>query len=291
MTLLQWRTRGESQRGRGRPGRGPRGWLPTPGVIAASLFLVVLMAAVLVPSLFSPLDPLRADASASLDAPSAEHWFGTDRAGRDVYARVVHGARASLGVGLGATALALVAGLIIGVVAGLAPKMIDAAVSRSIEVLMAFPEFLLALVVIAVVGPGETGLLVAVASAAMPAYARVARNQTLVVRNAGYVRAATVLGVPPWRSALRHIVPGTLGPLLVMAILGVGTAIVSAAGLSFLGLGPAPPSPEWGVILSEGRNTLSTAWWVAVFPGLAIMAAVVSIGTVGRHLKTGGAVA
>ncbi|WP_353988037.1 ABC transporter permease [Ruicaihuangia caeni] len=291
MTLLQWRTRAEAQGGRGRPGREPRGWLPTPGVIAASLFLVVLMAAVLVPSLFSPLDPLRADASASLDAPSAEHWFGTDRAGRDVYARVVHGARASLGVGLGATALALVAGLIIGVVAGLAPKVIDAAVSRSIEVLMAFPEFLLALVVIAVVGPGETGLLVAVASAAMPAYARVARNQTLVVRNAGYVRAATVLGVPPWRSALRHIVPGTLGPLLVMSILGVGTAIVSAAGLSFLGLGPAPPSPEWGVILSEGRNTLSTAWWVAVFPGLAIMAAVVSIGTVGRHLKTRGAVA
>jgi peptide/nickel transport system permease protein len=150
---------------------------------------------------------------------------------------------------------------------------------------MAFPEFLLALVVIAIIGTGEVSIVIAVAAAAAPVYARVARVQTMVVARTGYVRAARSLGVYPGAIIVRHILPNTLGPLLVMATIGVGTAIVSAAGLSFLGLGPQPPTPEWGIILSEGRNFLGTAWWIAVFPGLAITATVIATSTVGRFLR------
>ena len=259
--------------------------VPPAGVLAAALMLAFLVLAALFPWLVTAASPLQTDATAALQGPSAAHPFGTDQSGRDVFARVIYGARYSLAVGLGATALALGAGLIIGITAGLAPRFLDGALSRTIDVLMAFPEFLLALVVIAVIGTGEVSIVFAVALAAIPAYARVARIQTMVVSRAGYVRAARSLGVHPFAVVVRHIIPNTLGPLWVMATIGVGTAIVSAAGLSFLGLGPQPPTPEWGVILSEGRNFLATAWWIAVFPGLAITAAVVALSTLGRYLR------
>ena len=259
--------------------------VPPAGVLAAALMLALLVLAALFPWLVTAASPLQTDATAALQGPSAAHPFGTDQSGRDVFARVIYGARYSLAVGLGATALALGAGLIIGITAGLAPRFLDGALSRTIDVLMAFPEFLLALVVIAVIGTGEVSIVFAVALAAIPAYARVARIQTMVVSRAGYVRAARSLGVHPFAVVVRHIIPNTLGPLRVMATIGVGTAIVSAAGLSFLGLGPQPPTPEWGVILSEGRNFLATAWWIAVFPGLAITAAVVALSTLGRYLR------
>jgi peptide/nickel transport system permease protein len=266
-----------------RPSSGRR--VPPAGVLAAALMLALLVLAALFPWLVTAASPLQTDATAALQGPSAAHPFGTDQSGRDVFARVIYGARYSLAVGLGATALALGAGLIIGITAGLAPRFLDGALSRTIDVLMAFPEFLLALVVIAVIGTGEVSIVFAVALAAIPAYARVARIQTMVVSRAGYVRAARSLGVHPFAVVVRHIIPNTLGPLWVMATIGVGTAIVSAAGLSFLGLGPQPPTPEWGVILSEGRNFLATAWWIAVFPGLAITAAVVALSTLGRYLR------
>lgn len=256
------------------------------GVVAAAVVLAVLLIAAVAPWLLTGASPLQTDAAATLQPPSAQHPFGTDQSGRDVLARVIYGAGYSLGVGLGATMLALLAGLALGIGAGLAPRVIDGVLSRVIDVLMAFPEFLLALLVIAVIGPGEVSIVIAVALAAVPAYARVARVQTMVVSRAGYVRAARTLGVPPFSVVLRHIIPNTLGPLLVMAAIGVGTAIVSAAGLSFLGLGPQPPTPEWGVILAEGRNFLATAWWIAVFPGLTITATVIATSTCGRYLRS-----
>ncbi|MDH6181232.1 peptide/nickel transport system permease protein [Microbacteriaceae bacterium SG_E_30_P1] len=263
----------------------------TATVVVASALLAILVAAALAPSLFTPLDPLRADAGASLLPPSPEHPFGTDQSGRDVFARVVYGAQYSLGVGLGASALALMAGLLVGVSAGLAPKVVDSILARVIAIAMSFPEFLLALIVIAIIGPGQGSLVAAIAIATAPVYARVARSQTLVVRNSGYVRAATTLGVAPPVTVLRHVVPNTLGPLLVMATIGVGSAIVSAAGLSYLGLGPAAPAPEWGVILADGRNFLGSAWWITVFPGVVITLTVISVSVLGRfvHSRTGGA--
>lgn len=259
---------------------------PAPvSVVAAALVLAAVAAAAMVPGLLTPLDPLQANATDSLQSPGAAHLFGTDQAGRDVLARVIHGARYSLSVGLGATALGFAAGLLVGVASGLAPRVVDSVLGRVIAIAMSFPEFLLALIVIAIIGPGQGSLVVALSIAAAPAYARVARSQTLLVRRSGFVRSARVLGVPPASIILRHVVPNTLAPLLAMATIGVGTAIVSAAGLSFLGLGPAAPTPEWGVILSEGRNLLDRAWWVALFPGLVITATVISISVIGRFVR------
>lgn len=256
------------------------------GVVAAGAALAVIILAAVAPGLLTSVSPFETNAAAAGQAPSALHFFGTDQSGRDVFTRVVYGARYSLMVGLGATAIAFVTGLILGVGAALGPKVVDTAVSRLIDVLMAFPEFLLALVVIAVIGTGEASIPIAVALAAVPAYARVARSETLVVSRAGYIRASRLLGVRPFAVVWRHVIPNIVGPLLVMATIGVGTAIVTASGLSFLGLGPQPPTPEWGVILSEGRNFLATAWWIGVFPGLAITATVLSISTVGRYFRS-----
>lgn len=259
-----------------------------PLLLLSALFLAVVITAALVPTLFSGYDPLATEISSALQPPSLEHPFGTDQSGRDVLSRVIHGARYSLVVGFGASLAALLAGLVIGVASGLSPRPVDAVLSRIVSIGMAFPEFLLALLVIAIIGPGETSLVVAIAVAATPAYARLARSQTLVVRSSSYVGAAASLGVHPAVTVLRHVIPNTLGPLVVLATIGVGTAIVSGAGLSFLGLGPQPPTPEWGVILSDGRNFLSTAWWIALFPGLVITATVVSVSVIGRHLQARG---
>jgi peptide/nickel transport system permease protein len=255
-------------------------------VVLAALALALIVLAALFPTWWTGQSPLETDAAAVLQPPSSAHFFGTDQSGRDVFSRVIHGARYSLFVGFGATVIALSLGVLIGVGAALAPKVLAAGLSRAIDVLMAFPEFLLALLVIAIVGTGEASIPIAVALAALPAYARVARSETLVVVEAGYIRAARSLGVSPVAVLAKHVVPNILGPLLVMATIGVGTAIVTAAGLSFLGLGPQPPTPEWGIILSEGRNFLATAWWIALFPGLAIVATVISVSTVGRYLRS-----
>jgi peptide/nickel transport system permease protein len=261
---------------------------PNAAVWVAGAFLIVLLVSALVPALFTSADPLKADIAHALQAPNLAHPFGTDQAGRDVFSRVLYGSRFSLAIGFGATAIALLCGLVIGALAGVMRQLGDGVLSRAIEIIMAFPEFLLALMVIAVIGPGEGSLLVAVAIAVIPAYARVARVQTLVVKRAGYVEAARTLGVPRMTTVVRHVVPNTLGPLLVMATMGIGTAITAAAGLSFLGLGPKPPTPEWGLILSEGRNFLASAWWIAVFPGLVITATVIATSTVGRYLHARG---
>lgn len=271
-----------AQRTRVSPGSSPTAPI---GVMLAGVVLALIILAAVAPWLVTPTSPFETDAASAGLAPSAAHWFGTDQSGRDVFARVVHGARYSLMVGFGATALALVVGIILGVGSALGPRAVDSVTSRLIDVLMAFPEFLLALVVIAVLGPGEASIPIAVALAAIPAYARVARGETSVVSQAGYIRAARLLGVHPLAVVGRHIIPNILSPLLVMAAIGVGTAIVTAAGLSFLGLGPQPPTPEWGIILSEGRNFLATAWWIGVFPGLAITATVLSTSTIGRYFR------
>jgi len=259
--------------------------MPAPAVSLCAGFLVLLVLSAVFPGLFTAADPVRTDIGAALLAPGQAHPFGTDQAGRDVFARVIHGSRYSLAIGFGATLIALVAGLVIGSLAGLMRRLGDGMLSRAIEIVMAFPEFLLALIVIAIIGPGEASLLLAVAIAVIPSYARVARVQTLIVKRAGYVEAARMLGVPALVTVVRHVVPNTLGPLLVMATMGIGTAITAAAGLSFLGLGPKPPTPEWGLILAEGRNFLATAWWISVFPGLVITATVVSTSVLGRHLQ------
>lgn len=253
--------------------------------VVAGLYLLVVLLAALVPGAFWPLDPL-ATAFPAFEAPSLAHPFGTDQSGRDVLARVLAGARISLAVGFGATAAALLAGLALGTASGFAGRGVDGVLTRAVEIVMAFPEFLLALVVVAIVGPGPVGVAVAIGIAAVPAYARVARAGTLSARGGGSVTAARVLGVGPLSAALRHVVPAILGPVAAMATIGVGMAIVTAAGLGFLGLGAAPPTPEWGLMLGDGRNHLGRAWWISLFPGLAITTTVLATSVIGRQLRS-----
>ena len=251
----------------------------------AVLVLTTVVIAAVVPALLAPGDPLQTHVRDALLPPGPGHPFGTDQSGRDVYARVVHGAGRSLGIGVLATGLALLAGLIVGALAGVSPRPVDAVLMRTNDVLMAFPEFLLALVVVAILGPGAANVAIGVTLAAIPVYVRLARAQTQVLRRAEHVEAARILGVGPFTAFRRHVAPGVLGALSVLATIGLGSSILAAAGLSFLGLGPAEPSPEWGLMLAGGRNVLGQAWWIAVFPGLAITLTVLSATFLGRTLR------
>ncbi|MGM1016540.1 MAG: ABC transporter permease [Actinomycetota bacterium] len=261
----------------------------TPGrrvlLASALLVLAVIAFAAVAPQVLATHDPLRTEVSAALMPPSAEHLFGTDQSGRDVFSRVVYGAGRSVGIGLLATTLALAAGLIIGGISGVAPRVVDAATMRLTDVLLAFPEFLVALVVVAVLGPGPVNVAIAVTIAAVPVYVRLARVQTRTLRAAEHVEAARILGVRPLPAFTRHVLPGVLGSLSVLATIGIGSSILAAAGLSFLGLGPTEPVPEWGLMLAGGRNALAQAWWISVFPGIAITVTVVAASVVGRTLR------
>jgi peptide/nickel transport system permease protein len=252
---------------------------------AAGAVLAVVALAAVAPGLLATHDPLLTDVRATLQPPSAAHLFGTDQSGRDVYSRVVHGAARSVGIGLLATGLALVVGVVAGSLSAVAPRFLDAAAMRVVDVLLAFPEFLVALLVVAVLGPGAANVALAVTLAAVPVYVRLARAQTRSLAAAEHVEAARIIGVPAVLVHVRHVLPGVVGAVSVLATIGVGTSILAAAGLSFLGLGPTEPTPEWGLMLSAGRNLLLQAPWVALFPGLAITATVVSISVVGRILR------
>ncbi|MEW1584328.1 ABC transporter permease [Micromonospora vinacea] len=256
---------------------------PRPGLLAAGAYLILLVVAAAWPAALAPGDPLAADPLAVLGAPDAAHWFGTDHLGRDVLTRVVHGAGHSLTIGVAATAIAVTGGVLLGLLAGLTHRVADEALSRTFDALSAFPMLLLALLFIAIAGPGTASLIVAIGLATLPHYARVVRGQTLVVRRSGFVEQAVTFGQSWPRLVLRHVLPNVVGPVPVLAVIGLGEAILAAAGLSFLGMGPQPPSPEWGAMLSEGRNYLQVAWWISILPGLAVTATVVSLTVVGRH--------
>jgi peptide/nickel transport system permease protein len=256
-----------------------------PALPVAVLFLAAVVVAGVVPGLLTPGDPLAADPLAALQPPSGAHWFGTDHLGRDVFTRTVYGARYSLSIGVAATALSVLAGGALGLLAGLAPRAVDELVSRALDVLSAFPEVLLALLFIAFTEPGTPSLILAIALAFAPRYGRIVRAQTLLVRRAGYVEQAVTFGLSRARLAWRHILPNVLGPLPVLATIGLGVAIVNASALSFLGLGPQPPSPEWGAMLSESRNYLRVAWWSTLLPGAALTLTVIALTAVGRRLQ------
>jgi len=269
-----------------RPTAVPR-WLRhiRPGIALASLAIAFFVAAVIAPSLLASRGPFAVDLAATLKAPSIHHIFGTDESGRDLYSRVIYGARESLLIGLGATALSVAIATVLGVVSGLSGGLVDGAINRGIEVLFSFPVLLLALLFVAVFGPSISTEIVAVGVGTAPGYARMIRGQVLAVRDSGYVEAARALGHPHRRVVRRHIFPNAMRPLVVILTLGVGQSIVWASGLAFLGLGVPPPSPEWGALLNAGRNFVTQAWWLEVMPGLAIVLFALSLTTLGRSIQ------
>lgn len=253
--------------------------------IGAGAVLLAVVALAVLPTVFVGVDPLLADPAHALQPPSAQHPFGTDQLGRDVFARVVYGARTSLLLGVGAVAVSLVGGIVIGVLAGMSRGIVDRVLSRALDILFAFPDLLIAIVLVAILGVSLPTLLIAIGVGAIPGYARILRSQVQLVRSAGYVEASTGLGVPSFIVAVRHVLPNAIGPLLVLATIGIGTAIISGSALSFVGLGAQAPTPEWGLMLAESRNYLALAPWLSFWPGLFLAVTVVAINVVGRWLQ------
>ncbi|WP_410606497.1 ABC transporter permease [Amycolatopsis sp. lyj-109] len=256
-----------------------------PGLVLSAAFLVVVVLAALVPQLFTHLDPDAADPAATLLGPGAGHPLGTDQNGRDLLARIVFGTRPSLLIGLGASALGLAAGTVLGVLAARGGRVGDEVVSRLLDVLLSIPGLLLVILVVAVLGAGTGTSIVGLAVIVAPAYARLVRGEILRIRGSAFVEAAHALGWPKWQVVLRHLLPNAVGPVLVLATLSVGATIAAGASLSFLGLGPQPPTAEWGAMLAASRDYYAVAWWPAVFPGLALTATVLATTVTGQYLQ------
>lgn len=256
-----------------------------PATALAVAVLALLALAAIWPGLLAHQDPNATDTAQALRGPSSDHLFGTDRLGRDVLSRVLHGARTSLAIGLGATAIGLVAGSLLGALAGFGPRLVDGLLMRLVDVLSAIPELLLALVAIVVLGTGSANVAAAIGVASVPSMARLVRAQVLVVRHAEFVTAARTLGRGPAWLVLRHVLPNAVGPVLALAAISTGTAVVAGAGLSYLGFGPGPPSPEWGSMLVESQDFMQDAPWTVLFPGLAVAAVVLCSSVIGRELR------
>lgn len=258
----------------------------------AAAVLCVLALCALVPGLIAPYEPLAIDPRAAFAPPSFAHPFGTDDSGRDVLSRVIHGARDSLTIGLVATLVGLAAGMLLGALGGgsssraLAPLRFAA--DRLIEALFSFPGLLLALLLIAVRGPGVTSVVIAVAISTAPGYARLVRGGVRQALGSGVVEAAKLQGDSGLRVWARLVLPEAMRPVLVLAMLGIGHAVILAAALGFLGLGTPPPAPEWGAMLNAGRPYLTKAWWLTFFPGLAILAVGIASAVLGRALDRKG---
>ncbi|HTC11703.1 MAG TPA: ABC transporter permease [Acetobacteraceae bacterium] len=251
------------------------------GLAIVALFLLMTITA----SWIAPYDPFDQDLSSALSPPAADHWFGADQYGRDVLSRILYGSRSALIVIIVADGLALVVGGALGLTAGFIGGAVDAIVMRLVDVLLAFPYLLLALIIVAALGPSLTNSIIAIGIINMPQHARLMRGQVLAVQNAEYIWAARSVGATRLRVMLRHVLPNSFSPVLVMATLQAGSVVVETAGLSFLGLGAQPPSPDWGALLADGHSYFITAWWIATFPGLAIFLVVVGFNLVGDALR------
>ena len=265
------------------------GWLARykarPGTVLASLVVLWAATAALAPGLLTDRSPLASDLHATLLPPSFEHWFGTDDAGRDLFTRVIYGAAQSLGIGLGATGLAMAIAIVLGFAAGLAGGIVDTLITRMLEVAFAFPALLLALLLISIRGPSVTTEIVAVGVGSAAGYSRMVRGQVLNVREAAYIEAAGALGHRRWNVIRRHLFPNAMRPLVAVLTLGIGQSIVWASSLSFLGMGVAPPASEWGALLDAGREHITTSWWLEILPGLVIVLVALAITSLGRTLQ------
>jgi len=272
------------------PQRGPfvlamQRFLRRPIAVAGLVVIVVFAAIAVLAPWLTPFDPTATSWTSIRKAPSVLHWMGTDENGRDVLARVMFGARASMLAGIVSVAIAAGIGGPAGLLAGFAGGWVDALLSRIVDALLACPFLILAIALTAFLGPNLTNAMIAIGVSTAPRFMRVARAATLEVAAADYVQAAVSIGNPPWRVMLRHVAPNILPPLLVQASLSLAAAIIAEASLSFLGLGQQPPSPSWGSMLNAAQRFLTQAPWLAVFPGMAIFLCVLSFNLLGDGLR------
>lgn len=246
------------------------------------IFFVLLA---LVAPLIAPFDYKAQVLSDRLKPPSGEYWFGTDDLGRDIFSRVIYGARISLWVGLLSVVGSIVIGTLLGIIAGFYGKWVDMLISRVFDILLAFPGILLAIAIVAILGPSLQNALYAIAIVNVPTYGRLVRSRVLSLRQEEFITAARALGAKDGRILFKHILPNSLTPIIVQGTLGVATAIIEAAGLGFLGLGAQPPDPEWGKMLSDSRQFIQTAPWTVIFPGLCILLTSLGFNLMGDGLR------
>ena len=252
-------------------------------IIYGSVLAVLVVLSLFAPY-FAPYDPIQISMEGR-KSPNVDHIFGTDRLGRDILSRIIYGTKYSLSIGIISVSIGLIFGTTMGVLSAYYGGLVDTIIMRFIDALLAFPGILLALVVIAVLGPGLFNVMLAVGISTVPEYARLARGKVLSVIQLEYIEAIHSIGGSNIRVILKHILPNISAPITILATLQVGNAILVGSGLSFLGMGAQPPTPEWGLMTAEGRNFMSQAWWISTFPGIAILITVISINQFGDGLR------
>ncbi|RAI01558.1 peptide ABC transporter permease [Acuticoccus sediminis] len=254
-------------------------------MVAFAIFALILFVAFFGAAI-APYDPLASNAARALEAPSWDHWFGTDNLGRDVFSRVLVATRLDLTISVAAVALSFIGGSVLGAAAGYWGGWLDACLSRVLDTIMAFPLFVLAMGIVAAMGNTVENIIYATAVINLPFYARLVRAEVNIRRNAGFAQAAKLSGNSDVRVLALHIFPNALPPMMVQISLNLGWAILNAAGLSFIGLGVRPPTPEWGIMVAEGANFIvSGEWWLAFFPGMALVVAVFTFNLLGDGLR------
>jgi len=256
-----------------------------PGALAGACMLTLLLVVAMLAPLLTPYDPNQFSVGASLGPPGRAHPMGTDRYGRDMLSRIVLGARLSLPIGLLAVSFALVAGTLLGLVTGYFGGRIDSFGTKLIDIMLGFPPIMLALLIIAILGIGISNVILAVGIAGIPRFARIVRGATISAKENVYVEAARAMGATAPRLLLGHILPNVSAPIIVLATLYIGRAILESSALGFLGMGVQPPTPEWGSMLSEGREFMRHAWWLMVFPGAVLFLTVISVNLLGDYLR------
>ncbi|WP_197969796.1 nickel transporter permease [Mesobacillus harenae] len=252
-------------------------------IIIVTLILLALLAPLIIPY---PNDvALETHVENKLQPPSADHWFGTDELGRDLFSRVIYGTRVSFQIGLIAIGLAVLIGIPLGLIAGYFGRWVDEVIMRISDVFLSFPPLLLSIAIAALLGPSLTNLMIAISISWWPWYTRLIRGQVVSLRERGFVEAAQAMGVPSWKVIARHILPNSMAPVIVQISMDFGSIILTAASLSFLGLGAQPPLPEWGLLINIGRNFFLTNWWYVTFPGLFIFISVMAFNLFGDGLR------
>ena len=260
--------------------------LKNKGAIVGMVFMILLFAGAILSGFIYDYDTDVIGMTADIFAPpSGEHWFGTDQLGRDIFARIMYGARYSLIIGIGSVVLGLAVGLVLGSLAGFYGGFMDQLVMRSNDILYSIPNIMLAVVIVQLIGTSVISLVVALSISSATSFAKITRASVMTIQGQEYIESAYAMGLPVWKIILRHVIPNCLSPIIVQVTLAIGSNIISASSLSFLGVGIPIPMPEWGTMLSDGRQYMRSAAWICIFPGMAIMLTVLALNLMGDGLR------